>query len=147
MYISLIHTLHLVILQHYVIVFFFFFFFNDPPPPEISPLPHHAALPIPPIAPLAVGLERPPGAVRRLGLEDLLEPVHGTPRVARGRDPERELQGRRRTQHVAAVGRQREPRGSGDREGGAPGAAQDQLAGVHAHGPHAGGERGAGADL
>src|SRR5256885_3598981 len=26
---------------------FFFFFLNDPPPPEISPLPLHAALPIP----------------------------------------------------------------------------------------------------
>src|SRR2546430_14920247 len=28
----------------------FVFFLNDPPPPELSPLPHHAALPIPPPA-------------------------------------------------------------------------------------------------
>src|SRR5260221_14452148 len=34
------------ILQH--IYFFSFFFLNDPPTPEISPLPLHAPLPIPP---------------------------------------------------------------------------------------------------
>src|SRR5256886_16912504 len=32
---------------------FFFFFFNDPAPPEFSPLPLHAALPIPPGKPTA----------------------------------------------------------------------------------------------
>src|SRR5256885_17020390 len=33
---------------HQLISYIFFFFLNNPPPPEFSPLPLHAALPIPP---------------------------------------------------------------------------------------------------
>src|SRR5439155_1581716 len=43
---------------------------------------------VPAAAALAVGLQRDAGTVGRVGLEDLLEPAHGAPRVARRRGPE-----------------------------------------------------------
>src|SRR2546429_9755890 len=46
---------------------FFFFFLNDPPPPEISPLPLHAALPIPRRAAHYPPVKHDPGAEARAG--------------------------------------------------------------------------------
>src|SRR5260370_22224259 len=70
------------------LLFPFFFFLNDPPPPEISPLPLHDALPIPPQNRLPqCSVQGQLGYSRRLLFRSLFPLLPDRPAFPRGHYP------------------------------------------------------------
>ena len=88
-----------------------------------------------------LGVAGDASAVRRVGLQQVFQAPRRPIGIARGRQAQRQLQRGLRSQDVAAVAGQRQPRRARDRERGPPGVVEEQLHGVVVDGPHAADER------